>query len=420
MEPAVLLSAIFLFAVILGFAMYDYWQLPLYGSKTTLIFLTGIFAFVFGGILTIPFRNKHSSVKDTDTKGVNRLLPNEIAVLLSILIAIAAVVYMINFFRGHASGVELGEMISDFKGYKRSDEADIPTMLSILLKTTAVFSYLNLICLINNCVADKFRRQDALLVITPLLYCITCIVQASRVEMLSLAIAGFAAWYILQSRKNGWRVYDRKKVLKYGAISVAIALGCFWGFVFIMQGSNSIAQQHGFMEYICNYVSGSLSSFDLYLKQGDRLIPEWFGQETFVTLNNNLNSLFGIGHEGTRHLEYRSGFGYSVVNIYSSFRRFYHDFDFAGVIVLSMFQGFVTTYIYGYIKTKRYSRSVDFTLLVYCFFLNTLIYITMEDTFYTSYFSIYGIMKVLLLAVSYWFFFLKLPRSKLALMEQQS
>jgi oligosaccharide repeat unit polymerase len=208
------------------------------------------------------------------------------------------------------------------------------------------------------------------------------------------------------------RIYGKSKklnsmTLKKGVIVVLLTSVVFWLLIFVTRSSEQRKYGLNILGYIASYAGGSISSLDVFLKNGSSA-PKWFGEETFVALNNNLASLFGLNISSARFLEFGKGNGFSVVNIYGAFRRFYHDFGYAGVGVLSFIQGLISSRVYKGVRTNmKFKRSIDFGIIFYCYFFYTIIYTAIDELFYSSNISISGLVKVIILWISYILFFYK-------------
>lgn len=409
MNPSVLLCFFFAGAIIFGFYLYSFWHLYEYGRDTTFIFLLGITAFIIGSwvakkgkkIYTIGKRHKDRCT----AKSKAGLIEINSVVILGVVV-MSAVVFVIFslYYRTRVTSESIFINIVEYKDGR--DENFLPGYINVLIKVLCAFSNTFLYVFINNAIYRKVAVRDWALLIPAAVYCLVSLLSANRGNVLIILMSGIAAWYILSHRIVGWNKRLNGLFLKKGFKIVPVFLIFFWIFMVVTREADTTNVFDSFMTYICSYFSGELASFDLYLRQGG-LACEWWGQETFVALNNNLNSLFGIGNASTRFLEFRSGYGRSVVNIYSSFRRFYHDFGYAGVILLSGIQGFITTKMYYQVRRKKTAESIDLVMVIYCFFFYTIPYTLIDEFFYSSNVSFSGIFKLVILIAAYYVTFYK-------------
>lgn len=402
MEPGVLVPLVFLIAIVFGFYNYSYWQLSSYSVEAFLCILIGVVFFGLGSICA----NKTEIIKfnkreNTAFYGYIEVWP--FIKLVCFIISLTTLILFVFYFINRVNVTILRNMLVEYKIYRRSEEADMPIYLNAAIKITACISLNSLLCIVNNVIARSFNKKDLILLLNIVIYFVICFLSAKRGDMLQIVMGTFAGWYILYHRREGNNYKLSKefihKAIKVGAITL-IAFGAYAAY------RNTNFKEHGMLSYLCNYVSGALASLDVYFKQGGKMC-RWFGEETFVTLNNNLYFLFHIGFRSSRILEYRSYNGYNVVNIYTTFRRLYHDFGWLGVALLSGVQGFICTKVYRYVKLKQHTRSIDFALVFYSYFFISILYVAMEDTFFTSDLSISGLGRIFILYITYKLFFYK-------------
>ena len=407
MHPAVFLNLFFAGAIVFGFYLYNYWHLYDYGGNTTTMLLVGISSFVIGSAAAKFNRLKvkfNIGKKSNDMRNTNRgrIDIQPAMILVAAIFSLLAFFAFIQYYRTKISAAGIWETILNYR-INKAEEA-MPGYLNIMIKIVCAFANCFVYVFVNNRICRQSMPKDALLMIPAAAYLAMNLFIGNRGNILILILSCFAAWYILYHRIQGWHIRLTKLFLNKGVKIALIVFILFWVFMVLMRNINVTDARNNFMTYICSYLSGPLSGLDMYLKQGGTTC-EWWGQETFVALNNNLNSLLGIGHSSTRFLEFRSGFGYSVVNIYSSFRRFYHDFGYIGVILLSLIQGYITSRMYYIAKRKTPASSIDLSMVIYCFFFYTVPYTLTDELFYSSNISLSGLVKLMILIIVYKFSF---------------
>lgn len=411
MEPAVVLNGFFLVSILFSFYMYNSWKLYDYSPLCALIIFLGIFSFSFGWVIARNnrIRYKISVLPQNNYEILQTIEANRTALILAIIICFFSWILFMRTFRAATTSGSLASMISGYKSARINGESGESGLLNILLKFSGAIGICSTIVFLNNVIVEKNVRKNSKYLICPLLYLLTCFFSANRGDILIFIMNAFAAWYLLYHRIHGWQAYERKKIFSKGVRIFIYAIILFWALM--LMTNNNRGNNTNFMVYICSYLSGSLSSFNMYIRQGG-LPCEWFGQETFVVLNNNIYSLFGIGYASDRYLEFRSGFGYSTVNIYTSFRQFYHDFGMFGVMLLSFIQGYFTTRIYTVVKEEVNNNRLSFLLIFYCYFFYTTPYILINDLFFTVNVSLSGLAKIIILYISYRMFFYKQPKEE--------
>lgn len=406
MEPAVILPLVFLIGIVFGFYNYRYWRLREYGFQATACLLLGITAFGIGSFIAkliriIPYK------RNNKVKSYGRIDLFHGIVTFSVIISIGTLFLFLTYYLRNVNANTIAGMLIEYKALRRSSKISMPIHINFMIKTTAYFSIFSLFYLLNNLITGTAKLRDYFVLINVGVYLIICFLANKRGDMLELIMAGFSAWCILYSKIRHREYKMSGEIIKKGAKVVAITLA---GFAAIAAFRNGNSKDFKFVSYLCNYVSGALAAIDVYFKQGGPL-NKYVGQETFPTFYNNLYAIFHIGEHIERTLEFRSYNGYDVVNIYTTFRRLFQDFGWGGVGLLSAFQGFVSTKVYRYVKFKESNRSIDFALSFYCYYFVTVIYVAMEDVFFSSDISLSGIAKSILLFLTFHVFFYKSRQS---------
>ena len=411
-EPAILVCGMFFAAALLAAFQFKNWKLNQYGGDACAVIITGVISFLLFSFLaykTVFKIGNHTLNIYQNLEGFSRIDLSIYGYLFMLgITTFFAALFFIYYLRS-VSGGSLAVMISSYKSLFRADvEQRVPAYVNLSIKMIAFIAYLSSFVFAVQVISKEYRRKDIVFLYPVLLHIVISLLTANRGELLSLIFAIFVFCYITEQRKRNWSIIVINKYIKRAIVAGVIVVILFWSMAFSMGTANK-GVDNNFLLYICNYISGALASIDLYLKQGGKAC-EWFGQETFVTLNNNLSRLFHTTMSN-RTLEFRYGNGYAVVNIYTSFRRFFHDFGLAGVVILSGIQGFVFTKLYQSIRIKPYYSSVDFLIAFYCYFIHDCIFMCMEDSFYSQDISFSGILRIILFYIIYRLIFLNSHQS---------
>lgn len=408
MHPAVFLYLFSTGAILFGFYLFNYWKLYDFGGTTIWLFVLGLSAFAVGSVFAKLNRYQYvigRRKEEESLENSGRISLNTMVVLFVVALSVVTLIMFLLYYRTRISSPLILSNVLEYKNSR--DENGLPEYINISVKTVCAFSHCFMFVFMQNRLCRQGRCKDVCLLIPALMYCVISLLMANRGNILIFALSCLAAWYVLYQRNNEWKSRITAIFLKKSFRIAVVVFGLFWLFMVVTRNtvlSDMPSVFDNFMTYICSYYSGGISAFDMYLKQGG-VACEWWGQETFVALNNNLNTLFGTGNTSARFLEFRSGFGYSVVNIYTSFRRFYHDFGTLGIWVLSSIQGYVTSRLYYLVKRKSGRKGIDFLMVVYCFFFYTVPYTMTDELFYSSNVSISGLAKLVILTVAYFITF---------------
>lgn len=433
MQPAVFLMMFFLAGALFAFHLYDYWQLDKFEGKSFQIIMVGLISFAAGSILSktrnaqriIYGRSRHEQSPESPAPALD---VNGMVLIVSVAFCLVTAFLFVENFGKRVLSSNVFRMILEYKESRNDLEARMPGYLNAMFKALCALAHVQLFIFIHNSLLRRLAPKDFFLLVPAIMYAGLSVLGANRGNVLILILDAFAVWYILHAR-----IWTRKGNLRWRFFLksfawAAVFLVAFWGFMVAVRQKEVANAWENFLTYICSYFSGPLASLNLYVRQGGEPCA-WWGQETFVALNNNLNSLLGVGSHSARFLEFRSGFGFSTVNIYTSFRRFYHDFGLFGVVLLSSLQGFLTSKLYYRARLPVQFRKhffphdmagqrsrppavnpVDFTLVTYGFFFYTVPYTLTDEFFYSSNVSISGAVKFAMLAGCYWFTLLHVRR----------
>ena len=402
LNPACVLGLFSLFALIIALYLYDFWDLYNYGTKATCVFLVGLFFFDLASfVVTKPNMHNFAIWKKSNFNNGIIYIRNLNFYLMQILVLFSCIFFLVHY--RNVVSVSSVEMIAEYKEYRTGGDANMPIMLNVMMKFVQIIAYFDAFIFVNN-LFYRIVFRDLKYLITPILFIVISLLIANRGNILELFMGIFACWYILYLRIYGFNKCLPKIMMKYGLITVLVVLSLFFfSVVHLLQNGRDWSDIDP-IKYVIFYVSGPIVSLDVYFEQGGA-ICRWWGEETFVALNNNLATLFGLPVRSQRFLEFRETMSFAVVNIYTSFRRFYHDFGMFGVVVLSFIQGYITTLYYRYVLMHRFKLNVDLPLCLFCCFFYTIPYTFTDELFYSSNVSFSGLFKIMMIIVLYEFYF---------------
>ena len=273
----------------------------------------------------------------------------------------------------------------------------------LLTECSGALSTISIFVFVRNAVNRRLKWKDILLLFPVVICSLEYLSLSNRGGIILMTFAGIISWFISMKAKAGWNKTINTKILKVGIITVAIFVPIFLGSLFFL-GRQIYLKYFGVKQYTAIYVSGGVRCLDLYVEEPTDP-PKRFGEETLVALHANLYSRFGVGENTTRYLEWRKLNGEPVANTFTSFRRFYHDFGAAGVVLLSFLQGLIISWLYYEIRRRSGRDRIGFIEVMYCYIAHTTIYIAIDDLFYSSWASLYGIKMTMIMFAAYVFMF---------------
>lgn len=271
--------------------------------------------------------------------------------LVSVVLGLAIVIRVVETYR---IGAELGVDLSSFSevvnavreataGYKNPDSMLLGTGFSMLerqlekVATVAGFvsSYLAAVHLVQR----KPKQVTGALMLF-LLSSVFCFVTGSRASIAYYVIAFIIILFICLLREN--RSPKKLAFLFFAACVVAAAVGAlafYFGVALVGRTATS-----GLVEYISFYFGGGLPSLQNILDVGNLpyLTP---GLRTFYYLFS-IPYKFGIISEYPSYSIAWVDMGGHASNIFTGFARFYLDFGYLGVVLLSFVSGILLTLLW--------------------------------------------------------------------------
>ena len=242
-----------------------------------------------------------------------------------------------------------------------------------------------------------------LLLIPFILRSIEYLFQSNRGGIIQLFFGAVMSWFVSMKFKKGWNRKINSKVVKIVIRVIVILVPIFFGSL-ILIGRYDTLKGFDFKNYSLVYFSGGIRNLDQFLKE-PTFEPQMFGEETFVQLHRNLYISYGIGKDLVRYLEFRKINGRNIGNIYTSYRRFYHDFGFLGVCLFPLIQGIIISLMYYKLNRNPRNDKINYLEVIYCYLSYTTMYIAIDDLFYSSWVSITGVKILIIMFVAYFFMF---------------
>ena len=397
------------------FLYYSEWNMNEYGTFTTVVYLTGSAAYMMGCWIaktashrTLNRRARQYEIEFTDERIDVSLI--KIAVIIGVCVIALYGTYSYIRSLGSFSVSSLlgfGQVIQNFRSMRtqgilieENAKGFIWTLLSYLARA---FAYYSIFIVMKNAVNKCFKKKDLLLLIPFLINSLECLLQSNRGGIIQIFFATIIAWFISAKFKEGWKKRINNKAVKIVLRIALIAIPVFFGSLVFLGRYDNLSNMD-WKHYSLVYLSGGVRNLDLFLKDPTSA-PQVFGEETFVTMHRYLYVKQGIGSNLVRYLEFRKINGVNIGNIYTSYRRFYHDFGFAGCLILPFIQGLILSLLYYNINRNTYRKKLNFIEVMYCYLSYTIIYIAIDDLFFSSYFSVTGIKLLVVMFAAYFFMF---------------
>ena len=410
LSPVLLFQLFSIFSILTMLIFYVKWELNDYGAGATSIYLGGSVFFIAGCSIAKFFSRNNIANRVTIYDGykeVERIDIGFLKIAIANIVGLAGLYGTISFLKELAGSSNFIFAMARYRflsgqGVLIGENAK-GRIWSLCSSFSIAFAYCCIFIVINNIVNRKFKKKDLLLVTPFLLKVAEYTLLSSRGDIINMVVAAIMSWFIALKYKKGWRSKVNHKVIKT-IFRVAIIFVPFFFWSLIFSGRYETLKGFDFINSSVIYISGGIRNLDLFVKN-PTVTSEIFGEETFSYLIKNLNEGLNNGINITRILEYRKISGINTGNIYTAFRRFYHDFGVIGVCLLSMLQGWIISTLYYNINRVKRSDKIGLFEILYCFLSCTTIYMVIEDTFYSYYASITGFKIFVIFFIVYIFIF---------------
>jgi len=391
--------------------------------ETLAIIILSVISFAIGEICArklIKFNGEKKCIEDNNEKNnkfYNIALWKNIAQIAFVLLTIILLyneVKRIAIIAGYVDG-GIGVMIGKFRELSTLYTTDlvekgqnINFIVSQMRKVCEVLCYINIFFLVSNIVNKKIKNVaniPYLIIIT--LCLVLSLLTAGRMQILIYFVSAVFIFTILKLRE-----YTVKEFIKkYAKIFVILILIILIGFCLILPLSGRKLNTN-IISYLSYYFGISLPSLDMYL-DNEIAKPEFFGEETLrgiqtVLYKLNISDYIQPVSKEWLTFETKDNQIYHS-NIFTSAKRYYHDFGWAGIIGCQMIFGFVFSYLYLLIKKKNSSIILIFVSMYYYIVIDQI----RDELFFSDFVHINTIFKFIMLFIIFYILILEFKNIKI-------
>lgn len=403
-SPSSILCLSYILAIICAIYNIDNWRINLH-YNTFWIIIIGIISFLISSwIYKVcgKLRNKRFITKKLlyiKVKKYKLLILNFISFVIFFLYTI--------FFIKAIGGISAFSNLSSAMAIYRSktlfqNMTLIPSWINFLTKICRAIAYIYTYILINNVIiskhnADKEKQKNkfsyffGIIVYLPL-----TLMSGGRYDLIVYILYLITIFSILYTIENKKRLQPHK-ILKIGIalFLILIAFSSYKGLVGRESESTTL-------DYITEYFGGSIQILDIYMQE-PHYEADYFGQETFAGIRKLLYQFKILDEQGISEdaMEFRTIYNDKVIgNVYTGFRKPYHDFGIIGVILLQIVQAFIFNRIYYNCFYKLEKSEISFNIilsgtLVFCLALHSY-----SEAFYSTVLSFnYAIFFIMILII---------------------
>lgn len=236
----------------------------------------------------------------------------------------------------------------------------INIIIAQMQKAIEVVCYVFIYIIISNVIYKKFYLNVEY--IFSIMIVVVCILASlligSRMQLFIYILYSFFIVLILLGKKYSYKYL----IIKYWKRLLLIGLSCIALFYCILPltGRNSKSNP---IDYTTFYFGAPIPTLNKYMDEHISK-PNFFGEETFRGIQNvayKLHLSNYIQPITTKWIAFYTKNNVKMQsNIYTSSKRYYHDFGYLGVVVLQFINGFVFSLLYIIMKKKNTNLSIVF------------------------------------------------------------
>ena len=296
-----------------------------------------------------------------------------------------------------------GEMVNKYRDLSILNTTEliqngqgINIVVAQMKKVCEVLAFINIFFLANNIInEDKFKRINVMYILIVGLNCVLPILIAERMQIAIYLLSFIITITILALRKM-----KIKEFLKEYLKKIIILIICGIVIFFLMIPIVGKKLDSNIISYISFYFGSQIPSLDRYLQE-EHEPPKYFGQETLRGINTvayRLHLSQNIEPMSTewQFFEVNSDKIYRS-NIFTSAKRYYHDFGWIGIIICQCVFGLIFSIIYLLIfKVKR-----PVLLIFYISYFYMIVDQIRDDLFYSNFIHVNSILRFILIWIMF-------------------
>ncbi len=403
LSPSFISCSMFSFCVILAILGVLSWNSEKNLSLTTiLVVVMGVVAFCFGEFISrLANKNKRNEKKKIKELKIIKIEKWKIVVTIIGIFITALLMFFeikrICAYYGFTS-CSIPKLLSFYRTKTIlfstdliDDGVDINFLVKQMRKVCEVACIIFMYVVANNILAKDKLKNIIIYTIPIVMSLFLTLLNSSRSMMMHLLV-GFLMLFLLMLRYKNKKI-STKNCLCLGGVLFGSLLLFYLIAPLLGRGNNT-----NFFKYITFYLGTSLPSFNHFLTHMP-VHPPYFGFETFSGIYTTLNKLNIVDALQIGSREWVSFNGLSS-NVYMSFRRYFFDFGFIGVLLCQFVFGFVASKIYLKIKDLKH----PFLLIVYGYYSYMLIDQIRDEQFFGAIGSTM-IAYLILMGILYFIYF---------------
>lgn len=383
----------FLVATLFCTYLIDYFGVNLTWT-TFLVVVSGVIAFSLGGGSAFLVGKREENVVDYKQLCREYRPSNFITFVCVAFSAVTALLYIRNVIAVSGIFTTMTDVTNAYRSEGYDGTQLQPFYVNQMVKVFKAIAYVYLFYFVNNVMYTRRLRENVLFFTPAALLIAMSIFGASRAELVTLFIYLITLVFFTYGRVHGFMMQANRKLIKYLVVSVIVFLLLFSGMRSLVGRLNTADP----MTYISSYTGGSIELLDLYVRDdGLEAKSDVFGEETFFALRSDLGLV-----DGSPHLEFRySTTGILAGNVYTSFRKYLHDFGILGMLVIAYVLGLFFTWWYLRTRSRVIRDPSDHRLIYFAYFYVPIVKSFVQEETLSMYFCMNSLVMLFLFWLVY-------------------
>lgn len=390
-SPAAILCEVYILSTISCIYNIETWQVNMH-LNTFFVIVLGNLIFISIAIIIHKYYNKREDKNEYIIKKANKsdleyINISKFKYIIILLIFIIISILLINENLKDAANISSVEDFSKemiahryMMVHGENENSSIISALGFFLN---IGVYMLVYIFINNLLVNKKKKSNYLLILPIMIHLVATITSAQRTTILLTFIYTLFILYVLLNKKYNCRTKINIRFVKTAVIAIIIFFLLF-GATRMLFGR--IDDNTSIMENVTYYAGNSIEALDAFLQ--NPIEPLEFGEELFRGFRVRL-SKYGILNEpikASANLEFRyNSSGVLVGNVYTSYRKYIHDFGYVGILIFTIISSLFYSIWYEKINKRKLKKGIDLNFLFYAWFVaENLFRHSIQETFFSN------------------------------------
>ena len=378
LHPAIIVTGVFFLSTFFSAANYSSWG-DISGTTFGVI-LVAILLFCIGCICGDTIVVKKNKKSCNYAKLSNFFIPKGITVMIIIFMAIITALDF-NDVRSVSQVNSMGivDAVMNARNLLYTGETSISHTFLIQqgLYISRMVAYVYIFIIYYQRIIMSIRPR-IINYIPIVLYFIQAFLSTGRTEFMYIIYAWLLIGYLIKLRKNSGR---RNVDIKYSG-KILLALGIFL-IIFLLIANMRKSDSVDMFSTLSIYIGSPINALDYYITEnGLWSVSNFWGEETQSLCYSILKAL-GLSDKTSVYVLPPVLFGpnSTMTNIYTSVRRYLHDFGIIGMGIIMLVLGCIYSKIFRIIKSSNFKI---YGILAYTFISYPLIEFSIEERFFST------------------------------------